>query len=81
MRLQQNTIIIHDKLFIIAILFGEENVTVSKSWRQNIFTYLFIFLSQKGNSVHEKFIEASILRFHQKEIDAPFSRENDVCIR
>ena len=74
MRLQQNAIIIHDKLFIIAILFGEENVTVSKS-------YLFIFLSRNGNSVHEKFIEASILRFHQKEIDAPFSRENDVCIR
>jgi hypothetical protein len=47
----------------------------------DIFTYLFIFLSQKGNSLHEKFIEASILRFHQKEIDAPFSRENDVCIR
>jgi hypothetical protein len=23
----------------------------------------------------------SIIRFHQKEIDAPFSRENDVCIR
>ena len=81
MRLQQNTIIIHDKPFIIAILFAEENVTVWKSLREKIFTYLFIFLSRNGNSVHEKFIEASILRFHQKEIDGPFSRENDVCIR
>jgi hypothetical protein len=53
MRLQQKAIIIHDKLFIIANLFGKENVTVSKSLRQKIFTYLFIFLSRKGNSVHE----------------------------
>jgi hypothetical protein len=56
--LQQNTIIIHDKPFIIAILFAEENVTVWKSLREDIFTYLFIFLSRNGNSVHEKFIEA-----------------------
>jgi hypothetical protein len=42
MRLQQNTIIIHDKLFIIANLFGGENVTVLKSLKQKIFTYLFI---------------------------------------
>jgi hypothetical protein len=46
MRLQQKAIIIHDKLFIIANLFGEENFTVSKSLRQKIFTYLFIFLSR-----------------------------------
>jgi hypothetical protein len=45
MRLQQNTIIIHDKLFIIAILFAEENVTVSKSWRQNITTTIYGKLS------------------------------------
>jgi hypothetical protein len=45
MRLQQKAIIIHDKLFIIANLLGEENVTVSKSLRQKIFTNLFIYFS------------------------------------
>jgi hypothetical protein len=36
-RPQQNTIIIHDKPFIIAILFAEENVTVWKSLREKKF--------------------------------------------
>jgi hypothetical protein len=41
MRLQQKAIIIHDKLFIIANLFGEENFTVSKSLRQKIFSKMY----------------------------------------
>jgi hypothetical protein len=54
MRLQQKAIIIHDKLFIIANLFGEENVTVLKSLRQKIFTYLFIFLSRRLKLSHAR---------------------------
>jgi hypothetical protein len=62
MRLQQNTIIIHDKLFIIANLFGGENVMVLKSLRQKIFTLFIYFLVGKGTQyTSSKFIETSIL--------------------
>jgi hypothetical protein len=52
MRLQQNAIIIHDKLFIIAILFGEENVT-NNDYLLQIVLGRFFYLMQTSFSLEK----------------------------
>jgi hypothetical protein len=57
MRLQQNAIIIHDKLFIIAILFGEENVTLKQDTNNDYLWQIvlgrFFYLMQTSFSLEK----------------------------